>query len=179
MRLELKDIKGGVLEQDYSCTLNDFPDLIALAEEGGPQFEEPIAFHLRLQRTGQMVEVDGRVSATLQLSCGRCLKRFKQKVSDTFALTFSPLTEESPTEDEIELESEELGLIVYHDDILDLRGPLQEQLLMTIPISPVCDAGCPGLCHECGADLNIAQCGCKKKIFNNKFSVLADISLDK
>ncbi|MBN1957198.1 MAG: DUF177 domain-containing protein, partial [Desulfuromonadales bacterium] len=175
MRLELKDIKGGVLEQDYSCTLADFPDVGALAVQDGPRFEEPIVFRLRFQRTGQIVEVDGRLSAFLQLHCARCLKPFRQEVSELFSVTFSPHAEDMCNEDDIELEADELGLVGYQDEILDLAGPLQEQLLMAIPIRPLCDVNCPGLCHECGADLNVSPCDCEKKPFNNKFSVLADV----
>ncbi len=63
MQLELKDIKGGVLEQDYSCALSDFPDLSELAEEGGPEFTEPLHFHLRFQRSGPIVELEGQLEA--------------------------------------------------------------------------------------------------------------------
>ncbi len=91
MQLELKDIKGGVLEQDYSCALSDFPDLSELAEEGGPEFTEPLHFHLRFQRSGPIVELEGQLEAEVDLSCGRCLQRFRQSLNETFVLTFSPV----------------------------------------------------------------------------------------
>ncbi|MEA3363901.1 MAG: DUF177 domain-containing protein [Thermodesulfobacteriota bacterium] len=175
MRLELKDIKGGVLEQEYSCTLSDFPDLIAIAEDGGSRFSEPLEFQLRLQRTGQFVEVDGCLNATVGLQCGRCLQSFEQSLSESFVLTFSPLCDEDQVAEEVELEAEELGLIVYEDDLLELQEPLQEQLLMAIPINPLCTTSCQGLCPECGENLNVTRCDCVKKPFNNKFTALADI----
>lgn len=178
MQLELKDIKSGVLEQDYSCILADFPELSALARQGGPQFKEPIEFQLRLQQTGQLVEVDGSVQALVELKCGRCLKKFEYSVAETFALTFTPRTDDR-SDKEVELEPDELGLIIYQDDILDLQDPLQEQLIMAIPISPICHEKCRGLCSECGADLNECQCHCVKKSFNNKFSVLSALELNK
>ena len=178
MQLELKDIKGGVLEQDYSCTLADFPELYDLAEQDGTQFKEPLEFHLRFQLTGQLVEVDGHVRATVELKCGRCLKSFEYLVAESFALTYTPQPDDR-TDEDVELELEELGLVVYQDDILDLQGPLREQLIMAVPIRPVCHEGCLGLCPECGGDLNESQCHCVRKPFNNKFSVLADIELNK
>ncbi|MCW8858984.1 MAG: DUF177 domain-containing protein [Deltaproteobacteria bacterium] len=178
MRLELKDIKGGVLEQGYSCSLADFPELLAIAQQDGPQYKEPLEFYLRFQRTGSLVEVDGRVDAVVRLRCGRCLQIFESSISETFALTFTPQSQETEEED-LELEVEQLGLITYQDETLELREPLQEQLLLAIPISPVCDSKCLGLCPHCGVNLNECQCSCVRKPFNNKFSVLADIALKK
>ncbi len=177
MKLELKDIKGGCLEQDYVFTLVDFPELQELAAEGAVVFHEPIKFHLRFQKSGLIVEVDGSLAATLTLSCGRCLGQYEQEISETFALTFTPDAKEHDAEEEIELEADELGLILYRDEVLELTDPLQEQLLMAIPISPLCRQECQGLCSECGVNLNVASCSCEKKIFNNKFSALAGMRL--
>ncbi len=179
MRLELEDIKGGELEQEYSCSLSDFSDLIDIADDGGPKFSEPLQFQLRFQRTGQFVEVDGHLDAEVELKCGRCLLDFKQSLAESFALTFVPQRKDHETEEEVELKTGELGLIPYENDILELQEPLQEQLLMAVPISPVCKKSCRGLCPECGIDLNAVKCDCTRKPFNNKFNVLASIDVKK
>lgn len=178
MRLELKDIKGGVLEQDYSCTFADFPELKTLSEHGGAAFVEPFSFYLRFQRTGQLVELEGQLTADILLNCSRCLKEFSQSVNESFTLTFSPVPQDDVDEEEVELAADELGLIVYQDEILDLAAPLLEQLVMAVPISPICSVECQGLCPECGLDLNDSRCSCVKKVFNTKFSVLAGMKLD-
>ncbi len=180
LRLELEDIKGGGREQAYSCSLSDFPDLVALAEEGGPLFDEPLTFQLRLQRVGSIVEVDGHFDAVVGLKCGRCLAEFKLPLSESFTLTFVPQSQdEEDPEEEVELETEELGLISYRGETLELREPLQEQLLMAIPISPLCSDACRGLCPECGGDLNHETCDCTRKPFNNKFTALAGMDFRK
>ncbi len=179
MRLELKDIKGDGLEQAYTCTLSDFPDLVALAEEGGPVFDEPLSFALRFQRTGQFVEVDGRFDAVVGLKCGRCLQDFKQSLAEAFTLTFVPHRDDVEIDEEIELETEELGLIPYSEETLELRDPLQEQLLMAIPISPLCAESCQGLCPECGGNRNRQACDCTRKPFNNKFTALTGMNFRK
>ena len=179
MRLKLKDIKGGGLEQAYSCSLLDFPDLFVISEDGGPSFREPFTFDLRLQQTGKFVEVDGHLEAVVALKCGRCLQCFEHPLSEDFSLTFVPQGDEGEIEEEVELEADELGLITYKDEILELHDPLQEQLLMAVPISPICNTSCRGLCLECGSDLNREKCGCIKKIFNNKFTALANVDFKK
>jgi uncharacterized protein len=179
VRLELKHIKGGALEQEYSCSLMEFPDLIEIAEDGGPKFSEPLVFHLRFQRSGQFVEVDVRLDAVVDLQCGRCLQRFERSLSESFALTFVPQLKQCETEDEVELEADELGLIPYEDEILELQEALQEQLLMAVPISPLCKTSCQGLCPVCGTNLNAEKCDCVRKPFNNKFVVLDKIDFKK
>ncbi|MDX2481679.1 MAG: DUF177 domain-containing protein [Desulfuromusa sp.] len=179
MRLELKDIKRGALEQDYSCSLIEFPDLIEIAEDGGPKFSEPLTFHLRFQRSGQFVEVDACLGAVVVLQCGRCLQGFEQSLTESFTLTFVPQLKRSETEEEVELEADELGLIVYEDEILELQEALQEQLLLAVPISPTCNASCRGLCPTCGINLNVEKCDCDRRPFNNKFTVLAKIDFKK
>ncbi len=179
MRVELKDIKGGLLEQDYGLNVAAFPELQNLQAESGVEFFDPIHFSLRLQRIGQMVEVDGSLEMKVSLSCGRCLQPFDLELSETFSLTFTPQKQESDLEEEVELASDELGLIYYHDEVVELLEPLQEQVIMALPIRPVCRQGCGGLCPECGQNLNDGQCKCEKKVFNNKFSALAALKLDK
>lgn len=175
MQIELKHIKGGLLEQDYSCKVADFPDIAALVPESGAVYRDPISIHLRFQQTGRMVEVDGRIQATIMLICGRCLCTFERVLTETVSLTYVPGLTAQELAAEHELNKDELGLIMYHDDRLELLAPLQEQLLMALPISAVCSDNCQGLCLECGVNLNIARCNCDRKPFNSKFGVLAQL----
>ena len=178
LQLELKDIKSRGLEQEFSCAPKDFPELLELAAAGGPVFHDPIRFYLRLQRCGQLVETDGNFSAAVSLTCGRCLQPYVQALKESFSLTFAPCPEQPDYAEEVELEAEQLGLIYYtENETLYLRAPLQEQLLLALPIRPLCQQDCRGLCPECGESLNAQQCGCVTKTFNNKFSVLADLKL--
>ncbi len=179
VRVELKDIKGGLLEQEYDCSPADFPELRTLEHDAGPIFHAPIHFVLRFQRSGQLVEVDGRLSASVTMTCGRCLKAFTQELEEPFALTFTPLKQSESVSEEVELEAQELGLIPYQDETLELLDPLQEQLIMALPISPICDEACGGLCPVCGQDMNQDPCQCVRKPFNNKFAALADMKFKK
>ena len=133
----------------------------------------------RFQQTGQFVEIDGNLDASVMLKCGRCLKEFRQLLAESFTITFVPQQDGKETEEDVELETEELGLVSYQDDVLELLDPLQEQLLMTVPISPVCSTSCCGLCPECGVDLNLVKCDCIRKPFNDKFNILADMNFKK
>ena len=175
MQLELKHIKGGLLEQDHTCAVGDFPLLEELAEAGDGVYSGPIQLRLRFARSGHMVEVAGHIRATLELTCGGCLGTFRYEVAEGFDLTFVPDAESADPLPEQELESDDLGMIPYRDDRLELLAPLQEQLLLAVPMHPLCSADCRGLCPVCGVDLNTRVCSCEKEIFNSKFGALAQL----
>lgn len=175
MQLELKHIKGGQLDQEYSCAAGDFPELVRLAGAGESAYRSPINLHLRFILSGRMIEVIGHIQATLDVTCGSCLGTFEYELAEDFALTFVPEVEQTDQEPEQELAADELGLIPYREDRLDLLFPVQEQLLLAVPMHPLCSATCRGLCPQCGADLNTTGCNCEKKVFNSKFGVLAQI----
>lgn len=175
MQLELKHIKGRQLEQDYSCDAGDFPELMVLASAGDSAYRSPINLHLRFDQSGRMIEVTGHIQATLDLTCGSCLGTFGYELTENFALTFVPEVEQTDFVPEQELEPDELGLIPYREDRLELLIPVQEQLLLAVPMHPLCSVNCRGLCPQCGVDLNTTPCRCEKKVFNSKFGALAQI----
>src|SRR5882757_1863504 len=39
------------------------------------------------------------------------------------------------------------------DDLIDLEPTLRDAVVLLLPLSPVCEDDCPGLCVECGARL--------------------------
>ena len=179
MHLEIREIKDGCLEQQYCCGPDEFPQLNGLLYEEQVRFADPICFRLRFQKSGQMIEVDGQLQTRVGLVCGRCLQPFETDLKSDFALTFTPANaaEKEPEAEEVELDADELGLIYYQDEKLDLLQPLQEQIIMALPLSPVCAESCLGLCPECGCDLNYEKCSCEKRSFNNKFSALAGLKI--
>lgn len=182
MHLELSDVKDGCLERELTCAASDFPVLSEVQQHAEVSFVAPIQFQVRLQKTGQLVEVDGQLGTRVALLCGRCLQPYEKDLAGDFAFTFTPyVAAEHGSEDdevEVELDTDELGLVFYKDDCLDLLQPLQDQLVMTLPISPLCSEGCKGLCAECGGNLNVSNCKCEKKIFNSKFSALAGLKIE-
>ncbi len=46
------------------------------------------------------------------------------------------------------------------DDLLDLSPMVRDALMLELPLAPLCDEDCKGLCVHCGIDLNEAECDC-------------------
>lgn len=113
-------------------------------------------------RTPQGLVMQGNFSAETTIDCVRCLKEFN------FPLTWE-ITELYAFNQRSVSESE---LLVPDDAHIDLAPLIREYALLEIPIKPLHDPDCKGLCIECGQDLNIKDCGHNQDSDDSPFSVL-------
>jgi uncharacterized protein len=56
---------------------------------------------------------------------------------------------------------EEDDFVPVTDDKIDLRPFLEAELVLNLPLAPLCDENCKGLCPECGTNRNEQLCTCK------------------
>ena len=47
--------------------------------------------------------------------------------------------------------------------MVDLIDLMREQFVLALPMKPLCEEACKGLCAVCGTNLNKTQCGCAPK----------------
>ena len=59
---------------------------------------------------------------------------------------------------------------------IDLAPLLREYAMLEVPISPIHDPDCKGLCIECGQDLNIKDCGHDQNPDESPFSILKNLN---
>ncbi|MGQ9646588.1 MAG: YceD family protein [Thermodesulfobacteriota bacterium] len=140
-------------------------------------FEGPLQSEARVWKAGQSVFINGRVQATLQLQCVRCLKEFSYPIASAFELTLLPL-KETTSPQEIELAEEEMESNFYQGGELHLSEIACEQIFLEIPFKPLCQEDCRGLCPKCGKDLNLGPCECVQEEFVSGFSALKKLKLD-
>ena len=60
-------------------------------------------------------------------------------------------------------------------DMIDLTELIRETILINIPIKPVCDPLCKGLCQYCGINMNVKECNCSNNQVDPRLSVLNNI----
>jgi uncharacterized protein len=128
------------------------PADLGLAEVIGVPENDDVAIELRLESVMEGVLVTGTASATVRGECVRCLEPIGRELDAEFqelyaypdADRFGDAAEESgETEEEL----------VLVDEMFDLQPVLRDAVVLALPLQPVCEDDCPGLCSECGARL--------------------------
>ncbi len=127
--------------------------------------------HVRAERIGSEVRLKGSIEAALNLQCSRCLKPFRTDISASVDLVFMPPAE-AVDEEKYELASDELNTGFYREDEIDLGEISAEQVLLNVPMKPLCSEACRGICPLCGTDLNVEDCGCKAERVDDRMAAL-------
>lgn len=120
---------------------------------------------LTLEALTDGIVVHGKLQANWQGECRRCLR---------------PLSGRS------EVEVQELYQAVISDpdaypitgEQLDLLEMTRENVLLSVPLAPLCSAACPGLCPQCGADLQSAPCSCSREVRDERWAALDALKAD-
>jgi DUF177 domain-containing protein len=182
MRIHTEGLKESSLALEFEQKADVFPVLRELIRQHECQFTAPIRIRLKATRIGEMVEVEGDLETMLRLTCGRCLTEFAGPLATDFAFTYirearEPLAGGAPAEGRIE--AEEAGLIGFRGEEIDLTEGIQEQVVLNLPLRPLCREDCKGLCAACGADLNLGECDCRRQSPDGPFAALRHLQLGK
>ena len=161
MRLNIYDIPESGLQQELELP-------IAINDHAEP---DTAHVFIKVFRFDKKVLVEGSLKISLSLTCCRCLKEFSYPVDAPFKDECNPAGEVE-TEDEQELTDRELDLSFYSNDELDISELIKEQVLLSIPMKPLCSVECQGICTKCGKDLNEGPCGCKEEEIDPRLAPL-------
>lgn len=75
-------------------------------------------------------------------------------------------------------DSESHVVFEKHVPMLNLADVAWEQLMLAMPVSPLCKSDCKGLCPSCGANLNLGDCGCEKDDSDPRMAPLRNLKVD-
>ncbi|HVG23917.1 MAG TPA: DUF177 domain-containing protein [Thermoanaerobaculia bacterium] len=119
---------------------------------------------------------DGTVTFTADLNCSRCAEPYPIANTSTFHVRFRPRPEASEENEEVEItDSEELDVEFYSERSIPLRDLALEQIQLSIPMKPLCDESCLGLCPTCGVNRTRERCSCETSIVDDRWGALKDI----
>ena len=119
----------------------------------------PVDLAFEIHKDKDKFRLVGTVKTELELACSRCLEPFRLAVNAPFDLRYLPASEVS-TDAEREVEDEDLETSYYENDAIDLNELLREQFYLALPMKPLCEDNCRGLCPQCGTNLNSGSCDC-------------------
>ncbi len=130
---------------------------------------------VNLLRTNKSVWVSAALDFGIDSECGRCLAPFSHavhlEIEEEFVPTLNPLTGVRPP---LPDDNDKDYYVIDESHILDLTGTVIEYTIMALPMKPLCDHQCAGLCSICGADLNRSECPCESPI-DTRWSPLLEL----
>ncbi|MGH7335448.1 MAG: YceD family protein [Candidatus Rokuibacteriota bacterium] len=125
---------------------------------------------LHVARDGIDVVVGGEINATVSQTCGRCLEAFPVTVQAAIDLRFMP---RPVSADSLELSPDDFETDFYADDQLDLGAVVEAETTLALPMKPLCQPDCRGLCPVCGGNRNLITCACPERPSDPRLGGLA------
>jgi uncharacterized protein len=126
-------------------------------------FDKPVYFKGNVLNISGVLKLEGDLKAEYEAKCIRCLKDIKR----TLNIKIKEDIQSADTVDETEA-------YTYFDNHFDLGKILTDNIILNIPMKDLCREDCKGLCPVCGADMNIADCGCSVDNFDPRMEALKD-----
>ncbi len=172
MRYKIKDIGDDGVEVRVDVTE-------AWLKAECPEIElrpSPEGVHLtgRIERTGEEYLLRGDLKGSVVTTCARCLEPatlpLDVPVIVTYAETEAPAGKEEDAEDE--------DILPIEDGVIDVGSEIRDELLLALPMRPLCREDCAGICPTCGVNRNLTPCDCAGRGGGGgKFSALAKVKL--
>lgn len=145
----LQDLPGSTRDVPFSERLPDPSDEL--------QLRRPVKGHAHLTLTSRGVLVHADFATVVHTECSRCLTDLQVPVRADFDEEFlAPLdihTGAPKPALEEEAADEDASIIDEHH-VIDLDDLIRQAIITNLPLRPLCDAACPGLCPVCGERLD-------------------------
>jgi uncharacterized protein len=125
----------------------------------------------------ETVNIELHLATEIGFDCCRCLDAFTMPVKSDARYTLVPFRDDVRGEGEWSGEDDAFGF--YREDLIDLETLIYEQILLQIPIKPICREDCRGLCPRCGANMNLSSCSCRQDRAESTFAALKDMKVKK
>jgi len=130
----------------------DFSDSIAAVAHDVP-LRGAVRGHARLTRTSEGILVHSEHVAPVTLECARCLNDVHAQVRGVLDEEFLPSVDlRTGVPVDAEGEDDQSRIDEHHE--VDLDEVLRQNILTALPLQPLCEAACPGLCAQCGERLD-------------------------
>jgi uncharacterized protein len=144
--------------REYELTIDKHEalgfEVLAIAQD------EPIEIDLKIESVAEGVLATASVRTIASGECGRCLDPVEYDVDESFQELYE-YTEDPrqarkkdkhkkrDAKDLEELDDED-EVRQMTGDLIDLDGPIRDAIILNLPINPLCDQDCQGLCQDCG-----------------------------
>jgi uncharacterized protein len=170
MKLDLSEIATH-LSKRIGYAIDEAP--LKELEEGMKSIA-PIKGEVVFNNVGKHIVARGHFNTQIEVECARCLGPYLMDIDLPIEeeLQISEQTElsEDYIEEDLPEDSKEP---LFEDFVLNLTELLRQSIIVAVPIKPLCEETCKGLCPQCGKNLNEEQCDCTPEAVNAAFANLA------
>lgn len=132
---------------EYSIDLGGLEWNIPDGSPGG----EPGVLAIDVTSSGRSIVVEGWFKAVFTAQCARCLEPSPIPISGEVRRVYSS---DPSFDDEPDVEP-----VSHHDGWISIFDAVRESVILAMPMVPLCEKGCKGLCSVCGTNLNRGDCG--------------------
>ncbi len=140
--LNLKEIFESFDVFEWSYTFE--PGEIKLPAELG-EIKEPLKVFIKITKDRKGYEVYLSMVGSVELECSRCLSPFTKDLSQERRKH----VEIYPKEDSPSLSPEDLEVSFMEEpDVIDLEEIIREEVILSVPMKPLCRPDCPGIHHS-------------------------------
>lgn len=128
--------------------------------------------HLMRMQSSLLVKCN--IKTEVELSCVRCLNKYLYPMKLRFEEEYFPVID--VLSGKPVTGSGEPG-VFYIDEhhIVDLTEAIRQYASLAIPMKPLCNENCVGLCSHCGHNLNKGRCQCAEENIDPRWSELAKL----
>jgi uncharacterized protein len=132
------------------------------------------ALSLFIEKDKGDVLVSGLIRSRVPLTCSRCLEPFLLTAEADMDVRFTPRSQWRG--EDVELSANDLEVDFYAENLLDLDRLIETETTLRLPMKPLCQENCRGLCPVCGGNRNQSSCACRVKLPDPRFQALKILS---
>lgn len=145
MKIDLKELLQSIGNEAKVETQISAQEISSIDE--GLQVVQPVQISLHLINTGDIVLAQGSANTQVKLDCSRCLKSFdwpiSVKIKEEYAV--NPVILQNIKQKDLELHEDDFIAPLSADKTIDLAEMIRQNLLLVLPLKPLCDKTCQGL----------------------------------
>jgi uncharacterized protein len=116
-----------------------------------------LGFRGRISTSGTDYLLRGDLTGGLEMPCARCLEPARVPIETPVLVTFV-----SNDANDADLDDDDPDVVVFAGAEIDVGEEIRDELLLSIPVSPLCSPTCRGLCAVCGGNRNVSPCDCEE-----------------
>jgi uncharacterized protein len=163
LKLNIASLSEGHTEAHLQAKTSDL-DLDEYLE-----FGHPFDINLAIDKVGRNIFIKASLQSVADLLCDRCGEPFSAKLEESVQILYTTDRNLRDREDE------DVFVISASEDIVDIKDPARETLILALPAKRLCKEDCKGLCASCGANLNEKACACQTIHIDPRWQKLQDL----